>query len=53
MQELACETACEKYPCWRVKVKRVGESWKLAERSFMTIRVDEEVYIYKLAPGEK
>ena len=53
MRELACEIAYEKYSCWKVQVKRVGESWKLAECSFMTMRVDEEVYIYRLAAGEK
>ena len=49
MRELACEIACENYSCWKVQVKRAGESWKLAECSFMTMRVDE-VYIYRLAP---
>ena len=53
MQELACEIAYEKYTCWKAQVKRVRESWKLAECSFMTTREDDEVYIYRLGPGEK
>ena len=53
MRELACEIAYEKYSCWKVQVERAGESWKLAECSFMTMRVDEEVYIYRLAPGKR